>query len=87
MERDLFSLDPSLKGRNKRIFWEVVNELPDGATIAITPFTHELRRRGCGLSEESCSRYMRFARLQWNWEVDFQALGKGRYRVVKNGIQ
>ena len=82
MQQNLFEL----KGRNKRIFWEVVNELPNGVILKITPFTQELRRRGATLSEESCSRYMRFARLKWGWGVNFKALGKGRYRVEKNGI-
>jgi len=76
---DIFTLNPEPKGRNKRVFWGLVNELPDGAIIRITPFTQELRRRGATISEESTSRYMRYARLQWGWGVDFEAQGKGVY--------
>ncbi len=83
MERDLFTLNPELRGLNKRVFWEVVNELPDGSIIKITPFTQKLRERGATLSEETCSRYMRFARLQWAWGVDFVSIGKGCYKVEK----
>jgi len=82
---DIFTLNPEPKGRNKKVFWEVVNELPDGSIIKISPFTQELRRRGATLSEESTSRYMRFTRNKWNFGVDFVALGKGVYMLKKRG--
>ncbi|HOL22653.1 MAG TPA: hypothetical protein PLQ41_07365 [bacterium] len=81
---DLFTLNPEIRGVNKKVFWEVVNELPDGAIIRITPFTQELRRRGATISEESTSRYMRYARLQWGWGVDFVAQGKGVYIIKRS---
>ena len=83
MEQNIFTLG-KVKGGNKRIFIDLVNELPNGTIIKISPFTDWLRARGADGSEESTSRSMRFARRNWGIGVDFVALGKGKYQVVKH---
>jgi hypothetical protein len=81
---DLFTLEtPEIKGRNKVIFYNTVNDMPDNVIVAITPFTQRLRALGATLSEGSTERYMRFCRNKWNWKVNFIAQGKGKYLLKK----
>ena len=80
---DLFSLDPAIKGANKAIFFNAVSDMPDGEIIRISPFTAKLRAMGATLSEESTSRYLRFARNKWNMGIDFISQGKGVYKLQK----
>ena len=84
MERDLFTLNPKPRGLNKRVFWEVINELPDGTIIKITPFTAYLRQQGCTSSESTIERYIRWTKT-WFAPTMFKSLGKGRYILVKDG--
>ena len=81
---DLFTLD-AVKPRNKDIFIATVKSMPDGTIIKISPFTDHLRALGADLSEESTSRYLRFCRSKWNLGIDFEALGKGKYQLKKEG--
>jgi hypothetical protein len=83
MEQDLFTLNPEIKGRNKAIFYDTVKDLPNGSIIKISPFTQRLRALGATLSEESTSRYLRFARNKWNMGIQFIAEGKGCYRIER----
>lgn len=83
MEQNLFTLDPEIKGRNKRIFADAIQSMPDGAIVRISPFTARLRAMGATLSEESTSRYLRFARNKWNLGITVIAEGKGCYRVER----
>jgi len=82
MEQNLFTLG-EIKGLNKSIFYDTIKDLPSGTIIKITPFTQRLRARGATLSEESTSRYLRFARNKWNMGIDFQAQGKGVYKLQR----
>lgn len=80
---DLFTLEtPEIKGRNKTVFYEAIQSLPDKTEISISPFTEMLRAMGATLSEESTSRYLRFLK-KWKWGAVAVALGKAKYQVRK----
>ena len=80
---DLFTLEtPEIKGRNKTVFYEAIQSLPDKTEISISPFTEMLRAMGATLSEESTSRYLRFLK-DWKWGAVAIALGKSKYQVRK----
>lgn len=80
---DLFTLEtPEIKGRNKTVFYEAIQSLPDKTEISISPFTEMLRAMGATLSEESTSRYLRFLK-DWQWGAVAIALGKAKYQVRK----
>jgi len=80
---DLFTMEtPEIKGRNKIVFYEAIQSLPDKAIVEITPFTQRLRAMGATLSEESTSRYLRFLK-DWKWGAVAIALGKSKYQVRK----
>ena len=80
---DLFQMEGcEVKGRNKVVFYEAIQSLPDKAVVKITPFTQELRERGATLSEESTSRYLRFLK-KWNWGAVSLNVGKGAYQIRK----
>ena len=80
---DLFTLEGGeIKGRNKVVFYEAIQSLPDKAEISISPFTQRLRAMGATLSEESTSRYLRFLK-DWKWGAVAIALGKSKYQVRK----
>ena len=80
---DLFTMEtPEIRGRNKVVFYEAIQLLPDKAEISISPFTEMLRAMGATLSEESTSRYLRFLK-DWKWGAVAIALGKSKYQVRK----
>ena len=79
MNTDLFT--PEIKGREKRIFYYFVKDMPDNCTVKISPFTEQLRLAGSTLSESSVERYARWSR-EW-FGIEFHALGKGVYRVQR----
>jgi hypothetical protein len=80
---DLFTMEtPEIRGRNKVVFYEAIQLLPDKAEISISPFTQRLRAMGATLSEESTSRYLRFLK-DWKWGAVAIALGKSKYQVRK----
>jgi hypothetical protein len=77
---DLFTLEtPEIKGRNKIVFYEAIQSLPDKAIVEITPFTQRLRDMGATLSESSTERYARWSR-EW-FGIEFESLGKGKYLI------
>ena len=85
MMSDLFTPNPVIKGANKRIFASVIKDMVNGKVIKISPFTAYLRAMGATLSEESTSRYLRFARNDWKtlFGIDVIAEGKGTYRIER----
>ncbi|MDD4924311.1 MAG: hypothetical protein PHF74_05705 [Dehalococcoidales bacterium] len=84
MESNLFTLPMSeIKGREKRIFYEAISDMPDGVEIKISPFAQRLRAMGSTLSESSVERYARWSR-EW-FGISFLSQGKGVY-LIKKGV-
>jgi len=80
---DLFTLEtPEIKGRNKTVFYEAIQSLPDKTEISISPFTEMLRAMGATSSESTIERYIRWTK-DWFPGIEFKSMGKGTYCLIK----